>query len=74
MATGVVSWFNVEKGFGFITPENGGKDIFVHVSAVEAAGLKTLLPGQRLSFDVASERGKDAAVSLKLVPLGGSDA
>ncbi len=65
MATGTVKWFNPTKGFGFIVPEDGSKDVFVHISAVERAGMKTLNEGQRVSFEVATERGKQAAVNLK---------
>ena len=54
MATGTVKWFNDSKGFGFITPEDGGKDLFVHFSAIQGQGLKTLKEGQRVSFDVTS--------------------
>jgi CspA family cold shock protein len=65
MAIGTVKFFNSSKGFGFIAPENGDKDVFVHVSAVERAGLGTLSEGQRVSFDVVTERGKLAAANLK---------
>ncbi len=65
MAIGTVKWFNSAKGFGFIQPEDGGKDVFVHISAVERAGLGTLKEGQRVEFDVVSERGKNAAGNLK---------
>jgi CspA family cold shock protein len=65
MATGTVKWFNPEKGFGFIAPEDGSKDVFVHVSAVEQAGMSTLTEGQRVSFEVSMERGKPAASNLK---------
>ena len=65
MAIGTVKWFNPTKGFGFIQPENGDKDVFVHVSAVEQAGLGTLSEGQRISYDVVTERGKTAAGNLK---------
>jgi CspA family cold shock protein len=65
MAIGTVKWFNPTKGFGFIQPENGDKDVFVHVSAVEQAGLGSLTEGQRVSYDVVSERGKTAAGNLK---------
>lgn len=65
MATGTVKWFNGTKGYGFIQPEDGGSDIFVHVSAVEKAGLRGLNEGQKVSFDKQNERGKDAAVNLK---------
>lgn len=67
MPTGTVKWFNTTKGFGFIVPEDGGKDIFVHITAVQAAGLRGLNEGQQVSFDVAKERGKDAAVNIKAV-------
>jgi CspA family cold shock protein len=65
MAIGTVKWFNPTKGFGFIQPESGGKDVFVHISAVEQAGLGTLTEGQRVSYDVVTERGKSAAGNLK---------
>jgi CspA family cold shock protein len=65
MAIGTVKWFNPQKGFGFIQPEGGAKDVFVHISAVERAGLATLQEGQRVSFDVVQERGKSAAGNLK---------
>jgi CspA family cold shock protein len=65
MAIGTVKWFNTAKGFGFIQPEDGGKDVFVHISAVERAGLGTLKEGQRVEFDVVNERGKSAAGNLK---------
>jgi CspA family cold shock protein len=64
MATGTVKWFNAQKGFGFIEPSDGGKDVFVHISAVERAGMRTLNEGQKLSYEVAIERGKSAAVNL----------
>jgi len=66
MATGTVKWFNVDKGFGFIQPQDGDKDVFVHITAVQAAGLKGLNDGQKVSYDVISERGKQAASNLKL--------
>jgi CspA family cold shock protein len=66
MATGTVKWFNASKGFGFIQPESGGKDVFVHITAVQAAGLKGLNDGQRVSYDVQLERGKESAGNLKL--------
>ncbi len=65
MAIGTVKFFNAAKGFGFIAPENGDKDVFVHISAVERAGLGTLSEGQRVSFEVVTERGKLAASDLK---------
>jgi CspA family cold shock protein len=67
MAIGTVKWFNSTKGFGFIQPDGGGKDVFVHVSAVERAGMSSLTDGQRISFDVVKERGKTAAGNLKAV-------
>jgi len=67
MAIGTVKWFNPSKGFGFIQPENGSSDVFVHISAVERAGLGTLAEGQRVSYNVVEERGKQAAADLKAV-------
>ncbi len=64
MATGTVKFFNTQKGFGFIAPNDGGNDVFVHISAVERAGLGTLAEGQKISYDVVSERGKLAASNL----------
>jgi CspA family cold shock protein len=64
-ATGTVKFFNAQKGFGFIQPTNGGPDVFVHVSAVERAGMRGLVEGQKLSYDVVSERGKTAASNLQ---------
>ena len=65
MATGTVKWFNPVKGFGFIQPSEGGRDVFVHISAVERAGMGTLTEGQRVSYEVTIERGKQAATNLK---------
>jgi CspA family cold shock protein len=65
MATGTVKWFNTQKGFGFIQPDDGGKDVFVHISAVQRAGLQSLNEGQKVSFEIATERGKAAAANLK---------
>ncbi|MGA8259967.1 MAG: cold-shock protein [Arenicellales bacterium] len=65
MAIGTVKWFNPAKGFGFIQPENGSKDVFVHISAVERAGMGSLNEGQRVSYNVIEERGKQAAADLK---------
>ena len=67
MATGTVKWFNGQKGYGFIAPETGGKDVFVHATALEAAGLRGLQDGQRVSFEVTADRGKESATSLKLL-------
>ena len=66
MAIGTVKWFNATKGYGFIMPQDGGKDVFVHITAVQAAGLKGLNDGQKVSYEVTKERGKDAAINLKL--------
>jgi CspA family cold shock protein len=66
MATGTVKWFNPTKGYGFIQPNDGGKDVFVHISAVERAGLSTLNEGQTLQYEVTSNRGKDSAENLKV--------
>lgn len=65
MANGTVKWFNAQKGFGFIQPDSGGKDVFVHISAVEAAGMTGLNEGQKVSFEIANQRGRDAAANLK---------
>jgi len=65
VATGTVKFFNTTKGFGFIQPSDGGKDVFVHISAVERAGLGTLREGDKISYDVVNERGKDAASNLR---------
>jgi len=67
MPVGVVKFFNAQKGFGFIQPDDGSKDVFVHISAVERAGMSTLNEGQKISFDVVNERGKDAAANLQNV-------
>jgi CspA family cold shock protein len=67
MAIGTVKWFNTQKGFGFIQPEDGSKDVFVHISAVQAAGMGSLNEGQKISFDVQNDRGKPAATNLKTV-------
>jgi CspA family cold shock protein len=66
MATGTVKWFNPGKGYGFIQPQAGGKDIFVHISAVERAGLGTLNEGQIVQYEVVSNRGKESADRLKV--------
>lgn len=67
MATGTVKWFNETKGYGFIQPDSGGKDVFVHISAVERAGLRGLNEGQKISYEVEADRrsGKESAVNLK---------
>src|SRR5579872_6167427 len=61
VATGTVKWFNPAKGFGFIQPDSGGKDVFVHISAVEKAGLSSLAEGQKIKYEIAQDRGKEAA-------------
>lgn len=66
MATGIVKWFNPTKGFGFIQPDQGGSDVFVHISAVQRAGLNSLAEGQRVSYELTSSKGKTSADSLKL--------
>jgi CspA family cold shock protein len=66
MASGTVKWFNSQKGYGFIQPTGGGKDVFVHISAVEQAGLSSLNEGQTVEFELESNRGKESAVRLKV--------
>jgi CspA family cold shock protein len=66
MATGTVKQFNAAKGFGFIQPDHGGKEVFVHSSALDQAGLEMLMAGQRVSYDLHEERGKAAAANLKV--------
>ena len=65
-ATGTVKWFNSQKGYGFIQPDKGGKDVFVHISAVERSGIGSLMEGQRVRYDVIPDRGKEAAANLSL--------
>ncbi len=65
MAIGTVKWFNATKGFGFIVPQDGGKDVFVHITALQQAGLTGLNENQKVSYDVITERGKAAAANLK---------
>lgn len=67
MAVGIVKWYNPHKGFGFIQPEQGGQDIFVHATAVQQAGLQTLNEGQRVSYDVVTNRGKTAAANIRVM-------
>lgn len=67
MANGTVKWFNPAKGFGFIQPENGSSDVFVHISALERAGLSTLNEGQKVSYELATNKGKTSAANLKLL-------
>ena len=67
MATGTVKWYNDQKGYGFIQPDNGGKDVFVHATALERAGMRGLAEGQKVSYDVEADRrtGKESATNLK---------
>lgn len=66
MATGTVKWFNPTKGFGFIQPDQGGADVFVHITALQAAGLSTLNEGQKVSYELATNKGRTSAANLKL--------
>ena len=66
MVDGTVKWFNATKGFGFIEPEDGGKDLFVHISALETAGVESLNEGDEVTFEVVSENGKEKASDLKI--------
>ena len=66
MARGTVKWFNSQKGYGFIQPQGGGQDVFVHISAVEKAGLGTLNEGQQVEYEIVSNRGKSSAENLKV--------
>lgn len=67
MSIGTVKWFNAQKGYGFIQPEDGSKDVFVHISAVERAGMAGLAEGQKIKFDIVTDRGKASAGNLALV-------
>ncbi|UPK38103.1 cold-shock protein [Bradyrhizobium sp. 186] len=66
MATGIVKWFNSTKGYEFIQPDNGGRDVFVHISAVEKAGLSSLNEGAKVSYEVVTDRGKESAGNLRV--------
>jgi CspA family cold shock protein len=66
VASGTVKWFNPTKGYSFAQPSDGGKDVFMHISAVEKAGLSTLNEGQQISYDIVSNRGKESAENLKV--------
>jgi len=65
MSSGTLKWFNATKGYGFIQPEDGSKDVFVHITAVERAGLRSLVEGQRVNYEIVTERGKQAAGNLQ---------
>jgi CspA family cold shock protein len=67
MARGKVKWYNSQKGYGFIAPDDGGKDVFVHATALEAAGLRSLADGQAVTFELTQDRGKTSATNLKIV-------
>lgn len=67
MATGTVKWFNTQKGYGFIQPDAGGSDVFVHASAVERAGMSALQDGQKIEYEIARERGRESAADLKAI-------
>jgi CspA family cold shock protein len=67
MTTGTVKFFNTQKGYGFIQPDDGSKDVFVHITAVEKAGMRSLVEGQKVSFEIVTERGKQAAGNLQSV-------
>jgi CspA family cold shock protein len=66
VASGTVKWFNATKGYGFVQPTSGGKDVFVHISAVERAGLSTLNEGQNIEYDLVSNKGKESAENIKV--------
>ena len=65
MSTGTVKWFNMQKGYGFIAPENGGADVFVHITAVEKAGFRTINENEKIAYDLLSEKGKTSAGNLR---------
>ena len=67
MMNGTVKWFNTTKGYGFIEPENGEKDVFIHISAVEKSGLKTLLENQKVSFEINQDKGRSSAANIKVI-------
>ena len=67
MATGTVKWFNPTKGYGFIAPEQGGNDVFVHITALQSAGINNLNEGQKVSYELTTEKGKTSATNLKLL-------
>ena len=67
MTNGMVKWFNTNKGYGFIQPDNGNKDVFVHISAVEKSGLKTLLENQKVSFEINQDKCRSSAANIKVI-------
>ena len=67
MTNGMVKWFNTTKGYGFIQPDNGNKDVFVHISAIEKSGLKTLLENQKVSFEINQDKGRSYAANIKVI-------
>ena len=67
MVNGTVKWFNTNKGYGFIEPDDGGKDVFIHISAVEKSGLKTLLENQKITFEINQDKGRSSAANIKVV-------
>jgi len=67
MITGTVKWFNINKGFGFIEPSDKSKDVFLHISALEKANIRNINEGQKVTYQVTTERGKDAAIDIKLI-------
>ncbi len=67
MVNGTVNWFNTNKGYGFIEPDDGGKDVFIHISAVEKSGLKTLLENQKITFEVNQDKGRSSAANIQIV-------
>jgi CspA family cold shock protein len=67
VATGTVKWFNATKGYGFVEPSNGGKDVFLHISAVERAGLSAVVEGQKISYDETENKGKTSAENIKVI-------
>lgn len=67
MTTGTVKWFNTQKGFGFIAPDGGSQDVFVHISALQEAGISQLDDGQKVEFEVTTNRGRESATELKIV-------
>ncbi len=67
MTNGMAKWFNTNKGYGFIQPDNGNKDVFVHISAVEKSGLKTLLENQKVSFEINQDKSRSSAANIKVI-------